>query len=54
MEVQQHPACNYCLSVVLYLDKGDYPENLQVVFLGQKHNLHIFGVVPFFKLQNDT
>ena len=22
--------------------------------LGQKHNLHIFGVIPFVKLQNDT
>ena len=22
---------NCCLSVVLYLDKGDYPDNLQVV-----------------------
>ena len=24
---------NCCLSVVLYLDKGDYSENLQIVFL---------------------
>ena len=22
--------------------------------LGQKHNLQIFGVIPFVKLQNDT
>ena len=23
-------------------------------FLGQTHNLQIFGVIPFVKLQNDT
>ena len=22
--------------------------------LGQKHSLHIFGIIPFVKLQNDT
>ena len=27
---------NCCLSVVLYLDRGDYPENLQVVFCPNK------------------
>ena len=24
------------------------------IFIRAKHNMHIFGVIPFIKLQNDT
>ena len=42
---------NCCLSVVLQLDKGDYPENLHVEFYPHKQRsffwtFYVFGMVP--------
>ena len=39
---------NCCLSVVLWLDKGDYPENSHVVFRPNKLRFVVVFVLTFY------